>query len=283
MSQTEFFKKVYELSAREEPFVVATVVKTEGSSSARAGAKAIIVEDGRTIFGWVGGGCAESTVLEESLAAFKDGNTRMVHLDLQDEILGVGMPCGGTMEVYVEPFLPRPPLVIVGHGRIAEMLASLGTQMGFSVTVDDPLATEEKFPSADRLIREDADLSALPVQPRSFVVIATQHRSDDVALRRALDGKAGYIALVASRKRTKIVFDTLIGQGVSQEQLESVRAPAGLDIGARTPEEIALSILSQIVLVRRGGTGESMGELKETKLAPPRKVEGVESAPPSCD
>ena len=283
MSQAEFFKKVYELSAREEPFVVATVVKTEGSSSARAGAKAIIVEDGRTIFGWVGGGCAESTVLEESLAAFKDGNPRMIHLDLQDEILGVGMPCGGTMEVYVEPFLPRPPLVIVGHGRIAEMLASLGTQMGFSVTVDDPLATEEKFPSADRLIREDADLSVLPVQPRSYVVIATQHRSDDVALRRALDAQAGYIALVASRKRTKIVFETLIGQGVPQEQLESIRAPAGLDIGARTPEEIALSILSQIVLVRRGGTGESMGERKETVLAPPRMVEGGESAPPSCD
>ena len=201
MSQTEFFKKVYELSAREEPFVVATVVQTEGSSSARAGAKAIIVEDGRTVFGWVGGGCAESTVLEESLAAFKDGKTRMVHLDLQDEVLGVGMPCGGTMEVYVEPFLPRPPLVIVGHGRIAEMLASLGTQMGFSVTVDDPLATEEKFPSADRLIREDADLSALPVQPRSYVVIATQHRSDDVALRRALDsGKPALLNVLGDKR-----------------------------------------------------------------------------------
>ena len=269
MADREFFKKVYELSTREEPFAIATVVRTEGSSSARAGAKAIIVADGRTIFGWVGGGCAETTVTQEALAALKDGLPRVVHLDLQDEVLGVGMPCGGTMEVYVEPFLPLPPMLVVGHGRVAEMIASLGSQMGFSVVVDDPLASEEKFPSADRLIRDDADLSVLPVTSRSFVAIATQHRSDDVALRRALDGGAAYIALVASRKRAGIIFETLIGQGVPPEDLEGVRAPAGLDMGAVPPEEIALSIVSEMVLVRREGSGHPLREVEKPGLAPP--------------
>lgn len=269
MSAREFFKKVYELSTREEPFAVATVVKTEGSSSARTGAKAIILEDGRTVFGWVGGGCAESTVKEEALTALEDGKPRTVFLDLQDEVLGVGMPCGGTMEVYVEPYLPRPQLVVIGHGKIAEMAATLGSRLGFSVIVDDPLATEEKFPHADRLIREDPDLSAAPVGPRSYVVIATQHRSDDVGLRRAVEGGARYIALVASRKRTKIVFDTLIEQGVAPELLKDVSAPAGLDIGAVTPEEIALSIVSEIVQVRRGGTGKALRDVKKASLTPP--------------
>ena len=279
--ETEFFKKVYELSRREEPFCVATVVQTSGSSSARAAAKAIIVEDGRTIYGWVGGGCAESTVTEEALAAFQDGRPRMVHLDLQDEVLGVGMPCGGTMEVYVEPFLPRPQLLIVGHGRLAETCALLGTQLGFSVVADDPLATEESFPSADRRITDDTDLSKLPVSQRSFVIISTQHRSDDVALKRALDGGARYIALIASKKRTRIIFDQLIEEGIPAGRLEGVSAPAGLDLKAVTPEEIALAVLSEIVMIRRGGTGRPLREVKSRTAAPPAK-EKVEPTGPSC-
>ena len=280
MSAKEFFKKVYELSTRDEPFVVATVVRTEGSSSARAGAKAIILEDGRTVFGWVGGGCAESTVTEEAQAAIRDGRPRMVHLDLRDEVLGVGMPCGGEMEVYVEPFLALPELLVIGHGKIAESVATFGKLLGFLVVVDDPMATEEKFPMADRLIRDDPDLALLPVHSRTYAVITTQHRSDDLALRRALEGGAAYVSLVASRKRAKIVFETVIAQGVSPERLESVRAPAGIDIGAVTPEEIALSILSEIVQIRRGGTGQALREVKDLQLAPPQGSGGGGPPPP---
>lgn len=273
MSAREFFEKVYGLSRREEPFVIATVIRTEGSASARAGAKAIMVEDGRTLYGWVGGGCAESAVREEALAALKDGRPRTIELDLRDEVFGVGMPCGGSMEVYVEPFLPRPPLVVIGHGKIAEAVARLGADLGFSVIVAGPLATEEAFPMADRLIRDDPDLTSVPVTGASFVVITTQHRSDDVALRRALGGGPRYVALVASRTRAKIVFETLIEQGVAPDRLETVRAPAGLDIGAVTPEEIALSIMSEIIQVRRGGAGGPLSRLNRVEVAPPQPLD----------
>ena len=119
----EFFEKLNELNRLEVSFAVATVIKITGSVSAKPGAKSIINAQGETVFGWVGGGCAESAVREAALECLKDRQTCIVPLDLDDEVLGVGMPCGGTMEVYVEPFLPRPELLIVGHGRIAEVLA----------------------------------------------------------------------------------------------------------------------------------------------------------------
>src|SRR5215813_10812305 len=134
----DFFAKLVELNSKNEPFAVATVIQTEGSASAKPGSKAIFDAKGRMLSGWVGGGCAEGTVRHEALESMKDGRTRVVLLDLTDEVLGVGMPCGGTMRVYVEPFLPRPELVIVGHGRIAETLSQLGYLMGFSTTVSDP-------------------------------------------------------------------------------------------------------------------------------------------------
>ena len=121
----EYFQKITELNAAEVPFAVATVIKITGSVSAKPGAKSIINDKGETLFGWVGGGCAEEAVREASLESMHDGETRIVLLDLDDEILGVGMHCAGTMEVYVEPYLRRPELIIVGHGRIAETLAQL--------------------------------------------------------------------------------------------------------------------------------------------------------------
>lgn len=258
----EFVEMVHDLTGRGEPFVVATVIRTEGSTSARTGAKAIIREDGSCALGWVGGGCAETAVAEEARAVLKDGKPRIIHLDLRDQVFGVGMPCGGSMEVYIEAVLPRPSLVVIGHGRIAETVASLGSLLGYSVVVSDRLATEEAFPTADRIISDDPDLDDLPVTDRSFVVITTQHKSDDLALRRAIEEGAWHIALVASRTRTGIVFDTLREQGVPEEKLQAVSAPAGLDLAAVTPEEIALSILGEIVAVRRGGTTRLLREVE---------------------
>lgn len=263
----EFFEMANELVSKGEPFAVATVVKITGSSSAKPGAKAIINAQGETLFGWIGGGCAEAMVAAEAVASLKDGKTRIMNIDLTDEVLGAGMPCGGSMEVYVEPFLPKPHLLIIGHGKIAETLAKLGQMLNFRVTVDDPAAAEERFAGC-QIITEDPDFSHMQQQitPDTYLVIATHHKSDHLAMKKAMDKGARYIALIASRKRASLVFDYLREQGVSEERLKEIRAPAGLDLGAVTPEEIALSIMSEIILLRRGGTGKSLTALKGPTL-----------------
>jgi len=254
----DLYSKAGELAAAHKPFAIATVVRVHGSSSARSGAKAIVDAKGRIVMGWVGGGCAESAVRSEALRCIKTETPTLITLDMQDEVLGVGMPCGGMMDVYIEPVLPKPELVIAGHGRIAETLASLAYAMNFSVTVHDPSAEQEKFPQADRLINKDFDVTEVAFGPRTFVVIATLHKNDHLWLQRALEGQAAYVALVASAHRSLLVLDYLRAEGVPEEKIRSVWAPAGLDLGAATPEEIALSIMSQIVAVRRGGSAESL-------------------------
>ena len=254
----DFYAKTAELTAQGKSFAVATVVRVEGSSSARRGSKAIIDAQGKLVLGWVGGGCAESAVRTEALRCLELEHPLVITLDMTDEILGVGMPCGGKMEVYIEPVLPQPDLLIAGHGRIAESLAALAHVLGFRITVNDPGADHSSFPQAERVIAEDFDLTQTPVGHNSYVVIATQHKSDHIWLQKALEGEAAYVALIASHHRAKLVLDYLAAEGVLGEKIARIFAPAGLDLGAVTPEEIALSILSQIVALRRGGTGRTL-------------------------
>lgn len=248
---SELYSKASELASRRESYVIATVVRVEGSSSARRGSKAIIDASGRLLIGWVGGGCAEGAVRAEALKALETEASRMITVDMSDEELGVGMPCGGTMDVFIEPVLPKPELLIVGHGRISETLASLGQLIGFDVTVNDPAADQSAFPHA-KIVSDDFDLDKTPVEPKTFVVIATQHKRDHLWLQKALEGNAAYIALIASRHRAALVLDYLRKAGVTEEKIATVYAPAGLHLGAATPEEIALSVMSQIVALRRG-------------------------------
>jgi len=250
----ELYARAGELAAQRRPFAVATVVRVEGSSSAKRGAKAIIDDQGKLIMGWVGGGCAESAVRSEALKCIRAEKPALISLDMQDEVLGVGMPCGGMMDVYIEPVVPQPELIIAGHGRIAETLASLGHLMNFSVTVHDPSAEKANFPTAQRIINRDFDVKEVTFGPRTFVVIATLHKNDHLWLQRALEGEAAYVALVASAHRSRLVLDYLLAEGIPAGKVERVWAPAGLDLGAATPEEIALSIMSQMVSVRRGSS-----------------------------
>lgn len=248
----DFYNKAAELAVRTEPFAIATVIRVEGSSSAARGSKALIDSAGRLLSGWIGGGCAESAVRSEALKCIETGAPRTISLDMTDEQIGIGMPCGGTMEIFIEPVLPRPELLIVGHGRIAETLAALGHLMGFAITVNDPAAERAAFPHAEKIATEDFDLTETPIGPNTFVVIATQHKRDHLWLQKALEGSAAYVGLIASRHRAAIVFDYLRDAGVPEEKIAAVHSPAGLDLGAATPEEIALSIISQMVALRRG-------------------------------
>ena len=256
----DLYSKAAELTAQGKPFAIATVVRVQGSSSARRGSKALIDAQGSIVMGWVGGGCAESAVRSEALRCMRTEKPELITLDMQDEILGVGMPCGGLMDVYIEPVLPQPELVIAGHGRIAETLARLGHLMNFAVTIHDPSAARANFPDAQRIINKDFNVAEITFGQNTYVVIATLHKNDHLWLQRALDGEAAYVALIASAHRSRLVLDYLLAEGVAKEKVDRVWAPAGIDLGAAGPEEIALSIMSQIVALRRGG---SVAALKE--------------------
>lgn len=254
---SEFYQQAAELTARAEPFATATVIRVDGSSSARRGSKALIDATGKLLAGWIGGGCAESAVRSEALSCLETGAPRIITLDMTDEELGIGMPCGGTMDIFIEPVLPRPELLIVGHGRIAETLAALGHLMGFAIIVNDPGADRAAFPQAEQIVTEDFDLTETPIGPKTFVVIATQHKRDHLWLQKALEGSAVYVALIASRHRAALVFDYLRAANVPEEKIATVYSPAGLHLGAATPEEIALSVISQMVALRRGRLTEA--------------------------
>src|ERR1700746_1801700 len=255
-----FYSQAADLAGHGRSFAVATVVRVEGSSSAKQGSKAIIDSQGKIVLGWVGGGCAESAVRNEALKCIELQTSELITLDMAYELLGVGMPCGGKMDVYIEPVLPQPELLIVGHGRIAEVLATIAHLMNFSVTVNDPAADPVAFPQAARLVTEDFDLSETPIDSGTYVVIATLHKQDHLWLQKALEQNAAYISLVASRHRSRLVLDYLLATGMPAEKIQRVWAPAGLDLGAATPEEIALSIVSQMVALRRGGSVRALKE-----------------------
>lgn len=258
---------IQQLRASGRPFAVATVVETRGSVSAKTASKAVIDERGRLVAGWVGGGCAESTTCHAALRCIETGQPAMLEVDLDDEVLGAGMPCGGHMRVYVEPVLPRPALWILGHGRVAECLCAMADMLGYEIMVIDPLADRERFPAASRLLADDHDYSTLTPAAGDYVVIATQHKGDHLSMKRALASPVRYIALIASRKRSRLVLDYLRHEGLGEPELTRVMAPSGLDLGARTPEEIALCVMSEIVLVRRGGSGVRMRDRLVDELA----------------
>jgi len=243
------------LRARRQPFALATVIGTEGSVSARIGSKAVIDRDGRVVAGWVGGGCAEGMVCQTAVDCLRTQEGQVIELDMNDEVLGTGMPCGGSARVFVEPMLQKPLLWILGHGRVAETVCRIAALVGFDVVVDDPMADSVRYPDAVGLLTDDIDYSQLTIGPDDYVVVATQHKGDHESLPRLLREGANHVALIASRKRSRLILDFLRQEGFGEDDLAHVHAPAGLNLGARTPEEIALSVVSEIVMHRRGGSG----------------------------
>jgi xanthine dehydrogenase accessory factor len=235
------------LRQREEPFALAVVVRCERPTSAKPGAKALIRADG-TVTGWIGGACAEPIVLREAMAALRDGQPRLVSLvgesgraaGRTEGIREHPMTChsGGTLEIYVEPYLPKPLFLLVGHGPVVETLAALGRAVDYTVEV----VGADAGPDA---------IDRLALTPRASVVVATHGEVDEEMLERVLATNAGYVSLVASRKRAAAVLENLRQRGVPAERLGRLKAPAGLDIGAVTPSEIAVSILAEIIQLHR--------------------------------
>ena len=232
---------------------MATVISTSGSTPREQGAKMLIKEDG-SIIGSVGGSILEGKVREEAQAVIREGKPKLLQFDLTGE---KGMVCGGKAQVYIEPIIPPPTLYIFGGGHIAFPLSRMGKMAGFRVAVvDDRLeyANPERFPEADQTIADDYvnTFSQLSIDNSSYIVIVTRgHAFDQTVLEWAITTQAKYLGMIGSRKKIKTTYDNLKRKGIAEHQLNRVHAPIGLEINAETPEEIAVSIMAEIIKVRR--------------------------------
>jgi xanthine dehydrogenase accessory factor len=225
----------------------------------------LILPDGSTV-GTIGGGCAERGVISEALEALSVGGPRTLSMVLEEESRGgVGMRCGGELEVFIDVFKSPAKLVVFGGGHVGKEIAKLGGELGFEVTVVDPAIGAPDFHPSVKFIQEPFEEGAkhAEITPETYVVISTQHKDDERALRAVIDSPAKYIGMLGSRSRVKGTFEKLAEEGVPREKLERVYAPIGLDIGAQTPKEIAVSVLAEIIKIARkpSATGKSLREL----------------------
>jgi xanthine dehydrogenase accessory factor len=266
-AHVEVMDLVAQMKAAEQTFVLATVVRTVSVTAAKAGAKAIIAPDGTIVAGWIGGGCARGAVLKAAREALADGEPRMVSVQPEDLLNELGVKAGesrrgvrfaanfcpsqGTMDIFVEPVLPHPSLVIFGASPVALSLAVQARTLGYHVTLAAPAADRPAAAEADTLV-DGFTLGELK-QAKRFVVVSTQGKGDEVALRAALATEAAYHAFVGSRRKWAALREKLLAKGAAASAVDRVKAPAGLDLGAITPEEIAMSILAEITRERRRG------------------------------
>jgi xanthine dehydrogenase accessory factor len=240
---------------KQTPAAIATVVKTHGSAPRAVGAKMLVYTDG-TIVGSVGGGEMEKQVIEMAQESIRQGAPRYLDFNLSKPERGDPMVCGGEMEIFVEPLLATPTLLLVGAGHVGAAVAELGKFLGFRIVVIDDrpeFLSREKFPHADELRAGDVvqEIQKVEITPQTFVVLVTRaHTLDADLLRAVIDKPAAYIGMLGSQRRAITVFETLKQEGVSDEKLKRVHAPIGIEIQAETPREIAVSIMAEIIQVK---------------------------------
>ena len=263
--QEAVFTAVIRALERGEAAALVTIIATSGSTPQRVGAKMLVYEDGRTI-GTIGGGCYENDAAGQAREAIRTRAARVARYDLSDALAEEsGLICGGRMDVFIEPLDPAPPLFVAGAGHVSRLLAEVAASAGFRVTVVDDrekFANRDRFPSAaDVVVGEVAPwLAAADLPPAAFVVVVTRGHTHDLDAMRALAGRdLRYVGMIGSRAKVARILDALRESGASPDWLAKVRAPIGLDIGAITPEEIALSIVAEMIAVRRGVAAPRVG------------------------
>jgi xanthine dehydrogenase accessory factor len=272
-------QRAHELMAQGVPFALATVVRRERPTSGQPGDKAIITRTGEFV-GWIGGSCAQPTVLQEAEKALADGEPRLVVLtpnldaEVREGIELYRMTCysGGTMEIYIEPYLPEPQLLICGASPAAEALVKIGKAVGLQVFLIDPSATADNFPDADVILPQIMAGKFSDIQER-YAVVATMGNWDEEAIKDVLALSPAYLGLIASKKRFQEIVSRLSGEGVSREQLALVTCPAGLEISARTLPEVALSIMAEIVSLRRSHAEKEAVTSGPAQVVPPAMAE----------
>ncbi|HTI41335.1 MAG TPA: XdhC/CoxI family protein [Vicinamibacterales bacterium] len=262
MSQ-EVLSELVKALERGEEVALVTIVAAQGSTPQRVGAKMLVYPDGR-ISGTIGGGCYENDALGKAREALLARKPRLVKYDLTDDFAEEsGLICGGQMTVYIEPVEAAPQLYIVGAGHVGHQLGQIAGPAGFRIHVLDDrekFASRERFPEADEVIVDSIPdwLHKAEIPSTAYVVVVTRgHRHDLDALRSLAARDLRYIGLIGSKAKVKKIYDALIEEGMPLECLQRVHAPIGLDIGAVTPEEIAVSILAELIAVRRGRMEEA--------------------------
>jgi xanthine dehydrogenase accessory factor len=257
----DFYEEILKIVSEGKSAAVATIIGTKGSTPREAGAKMLIREDGKT-WGSVGGGCLEAEVWQEAMKVMREEKPRTIHFDLTGkEAQESGMICGGIMDLYIEPVVPSPHAFIFGGGHVSQYLARMSNLVGFQITVVDDrpqFANPERFPDVQEVIAEEFALALprLKVNKSSYLVIVTRgHAYDQEVLEWAVTTDARYIGMIGSKKKIQMVYGNLEARGISPEKIKRVHAPIGLSIGAVTPEEIAVSIVAEMIQERRKGKG----------------------------
>ena len=253
----DIYEEIVELRARGIRAALAIIISRKGATPRKDAAKMLVYEDGRQL-GTIGGGSAEAEVRDESIRAIETGTPKILSLDLKDvDPEESALVCGGFMEVYVEPILPDPALFIFGAGHVSRALAQAARPAGFRIVVvddRDKYATPERFPEADSFYVGEWEevLQQLPVNDSSYLFIATRgHQFDLLCLRFALQSSARYIGMLGSFKKARLLFEVLEKEGIDASSFKRVVVPAGLDIGSETPEEIAVSIVAELIAMRK--------------------------------
>jgi len=253
----DIYKAIVDLRHHGGKAVLATIVSTHGSAPRKEGAKMLVQADGRTV-GTVGGGALEHQVCQEALKRMGGNEALLVHFEMTNEDASrAGMLCGGTVDVFIEPIHSSPVMFIFGGGHISLALARIGKMADFRIVVIDDrpeYANAERFPEADETMAGDlaAIMEKLTIDRSSYIVIVTrEHRYDAQALEWAVRTPAAYVGMIGSKKKIQTVYSHLQAKGITREQLDRVHSPIGLSIGAETPEEIAVSIMAEMIQTRR--------------------------------
>ena len=269
----QFLKKTAELVANGESFVTATVVRCEPPTSGKPGDKAIIHGE-EIAWGWVGGGCAQPVVIKEAKKALAEGKPKLVRISSspsnpEEGIVDYTMTChsGGALDIYLEPVLPKPQILILGRSPVAQFLAQIGSAVGYAISIVTEDAAEG-FADAKMIQSPNFSLEHTRVTPETFVVVSTQGEGDEEALEQALNSGAGYIAFVASKTKAGKVLEYLQHKGITPEKAQQLRAPAGLNIGAKSPEEIAVSVLAEIIQIRAGAAKAALQPQNDKAMLP---------------
>jgi xanthine dehydrogenase accessory factor len=254
----EVFEAALRAEERGELAALVTVVSTEGSTPQKAGAKMVVYADGR-IVGTIGGGCLEAEMTNRARQSIGTRRVQMASYDLTPDQAGEdGLVCGGRMQVFIEPILGTPTLCLFGAGHVAQPLARMAKAVGFRVEVADDrvkFASRDRFPEADLIVVDDFVSAAgkMTLGPNTYAVVVTRgHKGDGDALAATVGRGLRFVGLLGSKPKVVHIFSALEERGVSREDLAEVHSPLGLEIGAATPEEIAVSILAEMIAVRRG-------------------------------
>jgi xanthine dehydrogenase accessory factor len=284
----DIYEEIVRLRRAGRRGAVATIVNVRGSIPSFKTAKMLVRDDG-SIAGTIGGGCVEAEVWQAAREVMESEKPRTLTFDLnQDPKYDTGLVCGGTLEIFIEPVLPPAELYIFGAGHVAASLYKVARIAGFDITVVDDrevYASRERFPEAQEVIAEDFDKATGRLQPSesSYIVIVTRgHRDDMRVLRWAVQTPARYIGMIGSKRKTITIFKELQKEGLAPELFDRVHAPVGLDIGAITPEEIAVAITAELIAKRRKVERElphmSWFQRRESKPSTAEDVESAEKA-----